>query len=262
MPPLGRAHFEVDEHQSLARPGSTNKKIPVVEQIAEFGVHPIALYVDKHRLGRDCVSEQLASQLPIWAIEPLASIRELKMGGDWPSKSIVILQAHSASLGTAEVASEIAMIAEVAPGVPFVVMSDLEDPNEVLLAIQLGARGYLPASLPLSQAMIAIRFVAEGGTYIPTCILTTWPAAQRTLPARPVDRDRISIAFSPRQLQVLERLRQGKQNKIIAYELDMCESTVKVHIRAIMKKLNAHNRTQVVLLTNGTDYAPGAELAA
>jgi DNA-binding NarL/FixJ family response regulator len=41
----------------------------------------------------------------------------------------------------------------------------------------------------------------------------------------------------------------------------MCESTVKVHIRAIMKKLNARNRTQVVLLTNGTDCAPGAELA-
>ena len=37
----------------------------------------------------------------------------------------------------------------------------------------------------------------------------------------------------------------------------MCESTVKVHIRAIMKKLNARNRTQVVLLTNGTDCAPG-----
>ena len=52
-----------------------------------------------------------------------------------------------------------------------------------------------------------------------------------------------------------------KQNKTIAYELDMCESTVKVHIRAIMKKLNARNRTQVVLLTNGTDCAPGAELA-
>jgi DNA-binding NarL/FixJ family response regulator len=262
MLPLGRAHFEADEHQSLARPGSTNRNIPFVEQIAEFSDHPIALYIDKYRLGRDCVSEQLASQLPRWAIEPLASIRELEIGRDWHRKSIAILQVHSASLGTAEAASEIAMIAEVAPGIPFVVMSDLEDPNEVLLAMQLGARGYLPASLPLSQAMIAIRFVAEGGTYIPTCILTTWPVAQRTPPARPVDRDRNPIAFSPRQLQVLERLRQGKQNKTIAYELDMCESTVKVHIRAIMKKLNARNRTQVVLLTNGTDCARGAELAA
>jgi hypothetical protein len=43
---------------------------------------------------------------------------------------------------------------------------------------------------------------------------------------------------------------QGRQNKIIAYELNMCESTVKVHIRQIMRKLKARNRTQVVLLTS------------
>jgi DNA-binding NarL/FixJ family response regulator len=77
-----------------------------------------------------------------------------------------------------------------------------------------------------------------------------------------VDGNGNPIAFSPRQLQVLERLRQGKQNKIIAYELGMCESTVKVHIRHIMRKLNARNRTQVVLLTNNTNIGPAAEFAA
>jgi DNA-binding NarL/FixJ family response regulator len=70
------------------------------------------------------------------------------------------------------------------------------------------------------------------------------------------------IQFSPRQLQVLERLRQGKQNKMIAYELGMCESTVKVHLRHIMKKLNARNRTQVVLLTQDTSNRPAAAFAA
>jgi hypothetical protein len=39
------------------------------------------------------------------------------------------------------------------------------------------------------------------------------------------------------------------RTRLIAYDLNMCESTVKVHIRHILKKLNAHNRTQVVLLT-------------
>ncbi len=70
------------------------------------------------------------------------------------------------------------------------------------------------------------------------------------------------IEFSPRQLQVLELLQQGKQNKIIAYELGMCESTVKVHIRHIMRKLNARNRTQVVLLTNNRKNRPEAAFAA
>lgn len=50
--------------------------------------------------------------------------------------------------------------------------------------------------------------------------------------------------FTPRQIAVLHRLRQGKANKIIAYELAMSESTVKVHVRNIMKKMSATNRTE------------------
>jgi DNA-binding NarL/FixJ family response regulator len=220
------------------------------------------VYIDEHRLNRDCISEQLARQLSQWTIESLASMSEFKQQADWSNGSVVVLHTHSASVATAEVAREIAKIAEVAPSVAFVVMSDLEGATEALLAIRSGAHGYLPVSLPLSQVIAAIRFVAEGGTYIPSCVLTASSAPQETSPIQPMDGDGNPITFSPRQQQVLERLRQGKQNKIIAYELGMCESTVKVHIRVIMKKLNARNRTQVVLLTNNTDNGPTAESAA
>ena len=56
--------------------------------------------------------------------------------------------------------------------------------------------------------------------------------------------------FTSRQLAVIEALRKGKANKIIAYELNMRESTVKVHVRNIMKKLKARNRTEVAYLAN------------
>ena len=45
-------------------------------------------------------------------------------------------------------------------------------------------------------------------------------------------------------------LRKGTPNKIIAYNLNMCESTVKVHVRNIMRKLNAKNRTEVAYFSN------------
>jgi DNA-binding NarL/FixJ family response regulator len=257
MPPS-----DVDTHQSVARPGSTKHIKSMVEQAADLAAPPIVLYIDKHRLGRDCVSEQLASQLSQYTIESLASMSELKEAGDWSNQSLIVLHAHGASVATAEIAGEIAMIAEVAPGVPFVVMSDHENATEALLTIRSGARGYFPASLPLSQVMTAIRFVAEGGTYIPTCVLTAASVPPRPSPIRQMDGDGNPITFSPRQRQVLERLRQGKQNKLIAYELGMCESTVKVHIRHIMKKLNARNRTQVVLLTNNANIGPAEEFAA
>jgi hypothetical protein len=57
-------------------------------------------------------------------------------------------------------------------------------------------------------------------------------------------------------MTVVESLRQGKPNKIIAYELNLCESTVKVHVRNIMKKLRAKNRTEVAFLMNGVGDKP------
>jgi DNA-binding NarL/FixJ family response regulator len=55
--------------------------------------------------------------------------------------------------------------------------------------------------------------------------------------------------FTPRQMEVLKGLWQGKPNRAIANELHMRESTVKVHVRHIMHKLHAQNRTQIVSLT-------------
>ena len=56
--------------------------------------------------------------------------------------------------------------------------------------------------------------------------------------------------FTPRQAAVAHALRRGKANKIIAYELNMCESTVKIHIRNILKKLKATNRTEAAFKLN------------
>jgi len=61
--------------------------------------------------------------------------------------------------------------------------------------------------------------------------------------------------FTARQTAVIAALRQGKQNKIIAHELNMRESTVKVHVRNIMQKLKATNRTEVAYITNQLDSA-------
>jgi DNA-binding NarL/FixJ family response regulator len=241
-----------------SRPGRSS--VSIIEQ-ALVNAPPVVFYIDKQRLGRDCVSEQLATHLSKWAIESLASIREVPSDEDWSGLSVVILNTHGASLSTAEVADEMKAIAETAPGAPLLVMSDLDEATEVLMAMQLGARGFLPTGLPFSQAVAAIRLVGDGGTYIPVCVLAASSEVRRTSPTRPVDGSGKPIEFSPRQLQVLERLRQGKQNKMIAYELGMCESTVKVHIRHIMRKLNARNRTQVVLLTQDTSNRPAAAFA-
>ena len=58
------------------------------------------------------------------------------------------------------------------------------------------------------------------------------------------------LDLTPRELSVIDLLREGKPNKLIAAQLDMQESTVKVHVRNILKKLNATNRTHAAFVAN------------
>ena len=215
----------------------------------------VALFIDKQSLSRECLGALLVTHLSEWAIQFAESIRDtLKIEGS-PRAFLVILHTHAASVSSPEVVGEIRAITEAAPEAHLIILSDRGEAAEVHMAMQLGARGYLPADLPFAQAAAAIRFVGDGGTFIPACVLAAALAPQRTSQAHPMDGEGNPIHFSRRQLEVLEKLKQGKQNKIIAHELNMCESTVKVHIRLLMNKLKARNRTQVVLLTSNTQVS-------
>ena len=209
----------------------------------------VALFIDKQSLSRECIGALLATHFSEWAFQFVESIRDIPKPGESAGAFLVILHTHAASISSPKIASEVHAITEATPEAHLIILSDIGEAGEVHMAIQLGARGYLPADLPFAQAAAAIRLVGDGGTYIPACVLAAASASQRTLQAHPMDGEGNLIHFSRRQLEVLERLKQGKQNKIIADELNMCESTVKIHIRHIMRKLKARNRTQVVLLT-------------
>jgi DNA-binding NarL/FixJ family response regulator len=152
---------------------------------------------------------------------------------------------------TSCVATDLNILEQIAPGVPRVLLSEVEVPEHILEAFHQRIRGYVPTALPISQVAEAIRFVAAGGTFVPQSILrlhTRPNLDSQGGPAFP-DLKGVIARFSPRQTQVLRMLWKGCSNKLIAYELQMCESTVKVHLRHIMKKLNVSNRTQVVLKT-------------
>jgi DNA-binding NarL/FixJ family response regulator len=101
-----------------------------------------------------------------------------------------------------------------------------------------GAQGFIPTrttGIPITFA--AIRFITAGGVFAPLDLLLT------KRPDRVVEAAQQS-RLTPRQVAVLNHLQQGKANKIIAHELGMSESTVKVHVRNIMRKTGATNRTQ------------------
>lgn len=130
------------------------------------------------------------------------------------------------------------------PGVLLALVSDHEDRAEVTAAFRHGARGFIPSSLEPDLARQAFGFILAGGTFFPPHILDR-PAGDGAEAAS--RRSGNADSLTPRQLDVLALLREGKSNKLIARDLSMCESTVKVHVRQIMRKLGAANRTQAAL---------------
>ena len=124
---------------------------------------------------------------------------------------------------------------------PVVIVSDTDDLNHIIRILKSGVRGYIPTSLSFNVAVEALRLVKAGGVFIPASSIVpdgSEPALVKN-----------SALLTERQMEVVEEIRHGKANKQIAYELKMSEHTVKVHLRHIMRKLKARNRTEVAVLS-------------
>lgn len=163
---------------------------------------------------------------------------------------LVILSVGNASVGDPGVAEELRWLREHLPEVPVTLLADRDDPASMLAALRAGVRGYLPTSIDQEVARRALALVLAGGAYAPPALLLRVdPTAEGE--ARPQAEEAPCCGklgeLTPRQREVLALLGQGRPNKVIAQRLAMCESTVKVHVRQIMRKLGANNRTEVAL---------------
>src|SRR5215813_13953366 len=235
-----------------------DRKAVVGEEANGERSHEI-VYIDEQCLTRDCISHALGEQLPELSVETRTTARGLSPGHFGPNGfALVVLHAHSGRIDLQaqsgrvddnKVASELAILDEIAPDTPLVLLSDVETTQNIIEAFRRRIRGYVPTTLTINQVTEAIRFVWAGGTFIPPSVLSHYGRTALVESPEMPSQATMSDNFSPRQNAVLRRLWMGKSNKAIAYELSMCESTVKVHIRHIMKKLNVTNRTQVVVLT-------------
>jgi two-component system NarL family response regulator len=103
--------------------------------------------------------------------------------------------------------------------------------EDIRRALAAGVQAYLTKDVLHDELLIAIRAVAAGQTYLPAAVAAL--AAQSPRPD-----------LSAREMQVLELIVQGLANKQIAYALDIAEHTVKNHVKNILSKLGAQDRTQ------------------
>jgi len=194
--------------------------------------------VDRHSFTRGCVARLLKDFDDSIEVIPFESVEDC-LGSEGAYDVILYHQHESDHNSNDWRLHPLRKLLEIAP---VIILSAVDNPEAVVDAFACGARGYIPtASTPAELMVEIIRLVRAGGTFVPPSGLHLQTIARK----RRTPKQETNQPFTPRQIAVLNHLRQGKANKIIAYELAMSESTVKVHVRNIMKKMSASNRTEV-----------------
>jgi DNA-binding NarL/FixJ family response regulator len=204
---------------------------------------PLIAVVDQHSFTRGCITKWLKNYGEDIEVISFPTAEDCLQSSS--ALDLILFHGHENAHDTNDDArlTPVRKLTEIAP---VIVLAPVDTPELLIEAFEIGVRGYIPtASTPIELLVEIIHLVRAGGTFVPPSGLYVHRTRRKDLPARVTVSTTTNQQFTPRQLAVLNQLTQGKANKIIAYELAMSESTVKVHVRNIMKKMKASNRTEV-----------------
>jgi len=258
--PPGRDHMiQASDSQATHRTGAVPRPAsaaPGAVKILVVDDHPLILEALRHVLA------QLDAAPQVFDAASAASGRRLV--DEHADASLLLLDL---TLPGADGFDLLADIRAAHPAVPVVVLSASERHVDVLRALDMGAMGYIPKRSSNAVMLQALRLVLSGGVYVPAAAIGADPATARAAPApqalRTTPRE---LGLTGRQAEVLGCILQGLPNKLICRRLELAEGTVKIHVAAILRALNVHNRTQAVIeasrLGITIDRLPGHEARA
>lgn len=167
--------------------------------------------------------------------------------------SMIIFSVGGLSIADPKVSKDFERLHARFEKTPIVVLSDLDAGDEAQLALAAGAHGFVPTMLDPMQMCAALALIQTGGKYAPPALFDEWVQSTPSSRLDPGEEPTLDVVpqydeLTPRQTHVLHLLQEGFANKVIATKLGMTESTVKVHVRQIMRRLGANNRTEAALL--------------
>src|ERR1700753_1173508 len=210
------------------------------------------LVIDDHPLVQEGVSaalETLADHVTVMSARD--GEQGLGLAAENPDLDLVLLDLALPGIRGFNL---IGKLHEKLPSLPVVVLSALEEPENVRHAINAGAMGFVPKSAATRVLIEVLQQVLEGNVTVPLALQSSGPPVSHALPGAtgtgespPATEPDVAL-LTLRQLEVLSRVCQGKTNKQIATELGLSEKTVKAHVTAIFKVLGVVNRTQAVLV--------------
>lgn len=191
------------------------------------------LTVDDHQLLREGLAAMTENQTDMVLVGEAASGREGIECFRRLQPAVTLMDVRLPDMSGIEA---IAAIRAEFPKARIIVLTTYAGDVQALDALKAGAAGYLLKSTLRKDLLETIRAVHAGKRYVPPEIATD------------IAQHAGDDALTQREIEVLRRVAAGSSNKLIATELDISESTVKAHMKSILPKLGANDRTHAVMI--------------
>ena len=201
------------------------------------------LIIDDHTLFRSGVKALIARQ------EDFEVVGEASDGLDGIKRAkalqpdVILLDLHMPGLSGREA---VKILAQECPESKVVMLTVSEDAEDLIETLRNGASGYLLKNIDTQTLIDSIRRAAEGDSVISPQMTSKLVRNIKTgAVAAPAAAERDKL--SPREREILVFLSRGASNKEVARALDVAESTVKIHVQHILRKLNLTSRVQAAV---------------
>ena len=214
------------------------------------------LVVDDHTLFRRGLTALLSGQDGFKVVADAADAGEAQRRAQEHQPDLILLDNHLPGVNGVDA---LPSLREAAPATRILMLTISEDEQDLAAALRAGACGYLLKNMEAEALAAAIRRAMKGENVIASEMTGKLIAAYRdaAVPAQaPAIRQNTQIespiaSLSPRELEILRGIARGDSNKEIARTLGIAETTVKVHVQHILRKLDVANRVHAaVIATN------------
>jgi DNA-binding NarL/FixJ family response regulator len=194
------------------------------------------ILIDDHPLLRLGVAGYISQEEGLTMTAQLANAAELRAWLSAGNKADVALLDRSLPD-----ADGLDLVSEVRDaGIKVIMLTIADSDEEISEAIASGVDGYVVKSSDPEQVIAAIRSVCDGQSSFPLNVMQKMARGELSSNAL--------AALTAREMEIVEHVKEGLSNKVIAYKLSLSENTVRNHLRNIMEKLGLRNRVQVATL--------------
>lgn len=200
------------------------------------------ILIDDHTLFRSGIKALLSRQHGFEVIgEAADGLSGIKMINRL-QPDVVLLDLDMPGMNGREALSQ---IISINPQQAVIMLTVSEDSDDLTECMRIGARGYLLKNINADFLLESIRKAAEGDNVFSPEM--TAKLVKNLISPQPAQGTQALSSLTPRELEILGYLAAGHSNKIIARHLDLAESTVKVHVQNLLRKLNLSSRVQAAV---------------